>query len=82
MQRKFVTSFQVLALDMYGFKGKEIYFFKFKNTYGKKGVSNLPHLGGWRDFGEGVASGHGLGNEKLNWTASNEHFHVAFFWMK
>ena len=48
----------------------------------KKKVSNLPHIGGWRDFGEGVGSGHGLGNKKLNWTASNEHFHVAFFWMK
>ena len=81
MQRKFVTSFQVLALDMYGFKGNEIFFFQIQK-YETMCVSNLPHLGGWRDFGEGVASGHGLGNEKLNWTASNEHFHVAFFWMK
>ena len=66
---------------MYGFKGNEISFSKIINME-KSVCPNLPHIGGWRDFGEGVASGHGLGNEKLNWTASNEHFHVAFFWMK
>ena len=65
--------------------GQKFYFLeptilKFHNLTDMS--SNLPHIGGWRDFGEGVASGHGLGNEKLNWTASNEHFHVAFFWMK
>ena len=67
---------------MYGFKRNDIFFFKFQNMEKKKSVSNLPHIGSWRDFGEGVGSGHGLGNKKLNWTASNEHFHVAFFWMK